>query len=723
MDWPSSSDPFVHSEDFDCDQQWNPESGSCRVIQNYRSDTEGQELVNNPISLEHEGGWEDWFKTPVFLERGMANPQKGFVILFIPRAADTDFPGGGSQVADYTDLPIPEEYWEKVVQAFQLPRHFVKAATRRLTSIISICRTHNSEKLWMHTAVMNPEDKDPSAPEDRHEPALARKHPFALAATHFEARNLTLAVMIGCTNSQIEMVTNLAGNWEDAISHPLLMLGLCAELQLDRLDTMVKDQTRANESLTSKINGEGSGSGRHEFGWGLIHSVQSTRENNKKVEGEVDTTRNQLSKAVDKGVGMVLGKLTETENGKNNIGPSGDRNNADDPGVSESNGNTSPDPGIATEVTEENIEITNLFSERFNDILARLDRLGATCRANVDGISFTTEIIRNELARREAKASVDTTKFGTAISFVAMVYLPMTAMATIFAMPIFQWTNDWRDWRYQPVASGNASSSTSDTNTDDSPVVSGYIWIYIGIAAGLTIVTFVSFFLYISKEIYNNPSKPQAQASPLLVLLSNVRGLADQLSNLVTVLMRRFLSTESDSRSSKKTSSTAPRSDSQDGANENIGENRQSNPNLVEDSRRIDSTNLGSIDWEDDGATHTTRQQLAARSSYQPAGRAGILSNRSRSTTTIDRISPTNLTHQTAVPTQTQHLPSRQNTSQEHYPTESYPMQALKPYRSLGDFPASQISSPGQGSLSPLREDALERSASLPSQLGYSTHV
>jgi hypothetical protein len=37
--------------------------------------------------------------------------------------------------------------------------------------------------------------------------------------------------------------------------------------------------------------------------------------------------------------------------------------------------------------------------------------------------------IRSELARQEANISTQNTKFGTAISFVALVFLPATAIA------------------------------------------------------------------------------------------------------------------------------------------------------------------------------------------------------------------------------------------------------------------------------------------------------
>ena len=61
-----------------------------------------------------------------------------------------------------------------------------------------------------------------------------------------------------------------------------------------------------------------------------------------------------------------------------------------------------------------------------------------------------------------------------------MVLTP--AKQTIFAMPVFDFKNNWLDWQFRPVPSGeiaNSSSPQGDKNpTENPPVISGYLWIY-----------------------------------------------------------------------------------------------------------------------------------------------------------------------------------------------------------------------------------------------------
>jgi hypothetical protein len=63
-------------------------------------------------------------------------------------------------------------------------------------------------------------------------------------------------------------------------------------------------------------------------------------------------------------------------------------------------------------------------------------------------------------------------------------------------MPVFQFTYDWRDWRFYQV---NNSTSTIPPMP---PVFSGYFWVYLGIAIFLTLVTIIgwSWFTDIPKN-------------------------------------------------------------------------------------------------------------------------------------------------------------------------------------------------------------------------------
>ncbi|KAI0108201.1 hypothetical protein F4814DRAFT_441751 [Daldinia grandis] len=484
MDWLPDSDLFIGPNNFDLfdyDYNVDKEGQKCQAIQNWGLNATKDAAI---ISLHDYEDWETWAQSLGFVRNDEDYvthftiddlPQNGFSILCVPRAKDVQLTDK-SQPSAYTDLPLKENSWRswrKIVGAFHLPGHFPKVVARQQTSVTSISRTHRFPKgpsrVWMHTAVANPDFNENS---------------FAIAATHFDKKNITLAAMFSCSEEQILRIRGLVDTWKDAIGHPLLMLGIYAELQLDRLGAMVNTRYGAYEVLMELVKKEVEKKGGDRFGWEMIDTVRSNREDSKKVEEEIKTTRLQLSKACSSALEILK---TRTE----------DR-------------------------LAEMAETTNLFSERFNDIITRLDGLGAKCQIIVEGISFTTDIIRSELSREEAQTSVENSKFATGISLMAMIYLPLTTMATIFAMPIFQWSNDWRDWRYQPVDSENSSSANPGPGGSGGaarqPVVSGYIWLYVSISIGLSFITFLGFRFYIKLRSRDKKKSPPTSIFDILSL-------------------------------------------------------------------------------------------------------------------------------------------------------------------------------------------------------------
>jgi hypothetical protein len=288
---------------------------------------------------------------------GHANIQHSF----IPRAADIqDKP---RIEADLTDIPLSPERWKKITQSFYLHGHIVKAIQRKLTSITSIPLKYDDgddeqdhEVLWMHTAMTNIQGPDT----------------FALASTHFSRANLTVAVMIGCSVAQMRRVESLLRGTERAIGHPLLMLGIYAELQLDRLRKLVKDSGAKCVETTRRLENEAPhdlhDATRKKITWDLINEVRAVRAESKSAEEEVRATKRQLSKALPPAVNKRL---------------NGNENNDEDADAADS-----PESEI-----NEDVDITNMFLERFADIFTQFEGLTADCRINVEEMSFAADIV------------------------------------------------------------------------------------------------------------------------------------------------------------------------------------------------------------------------------------------------------------------------------------------------------------------------------------------
>ncbi|KAI8631706.1 hypothetical protein F5Y19DRAFT_402314 [Xylariaceae sp. FL1651] len=350
------------------------------------------------------------------------------------------------------------------------------------------------EMLWMHVVMSNAQGPDA----------------FAVASTHFENAKLTLAIMIGCSVKQMKRVKKLLEGSEDGITHPLLMLGICAELQLERLKNIVNDKVKKCETTTRKLEASRLGGTAQEITWDLINEVRSSRDEIKRAEEEVKATKRQLTKALPPTLSSMLSRLNV--NAGNGVGNDDQDDDAVDAGNAMDRGRTSGgnhDLNSSDEEPDELEEITSMFSERFAEIFAQFEGLVAECRINMEEMSFTADIIRSELARQETKTSTHEAKMSTVIAFVAMLYLPMTTTATIFAMPVFQFPYDWRDWQWKSwgnAAGESLSGSTSNPSTTGSsspnpPVFSGYFYIYLAISVFLTLLTLEGWWQFTTADM------------------------------------------------------------------------------------------------------------------------------------------------------------------------------------------------------------------------------
>ncbi|KAJ2991658.1 hypothetical protein NUW58_g2437 [Xylaria curta] len=309
---------------------------------------------------------------------------------------------------------------------------------------------------------------------------------FAFASTHFESRRFTSAVVFGCSRNQIRDVKRLVSSFRHTNRHPLLMLGIFAELELRRIEKVMSARLRDYMHLKTNLQDAAERFGvasrqryyrpRDEkhfslFSWDTVKQFLTIRDQLQDAEEEIEAAKRHLDK-----VCRQFDELREDYKRENNQNE---------------------------EASKENLEVTQILSERFYDIASRLDGFSSQCRLRVESISFWTEFTGSEFARQEANISAQNAKLATFIAFMALVYLPITGVATILAMPIFGWANDWKDLLFQSVETidkfnGSSVDSGSASVTGTSlPVVSGYIWVYISMSFLLLIVTLAPFVFII----------------------------------------------------------------------------------------------------------------------------------------------------------------------------------------------------------------------------------
>lgn len=63
---------------------------------------------------------------------------------------------------------------------------------------------------------------------------------------------------------------------------------------------------------------------------------------------------------------------------------------------------------------------------------------------------------------------------------------------TIFATPVFDFKNDWRDLHYQAIPSPDDKNATGQQSL---PVVSGYFWYYVSSSMAFSVITLLAWWL------------------------------------------------------------------------------------------------------------------------------------------------------------------------------------------------------------------------------------
>ncbi|GAB1311264.1 hypothetical protein MFIFM68171_01474 [Madurella fahalii] len=454
-------------------QKFNPGlDDSDSGIERFDSSPKETPPENRSSEQVYEDFWKRFMDSPLFKYKpdgAKSRLPSGLCIFFCPRANDV-FPTIPSELSD---LPITREQWQEIVTKFCLYNLLVKAIRQKLTSITIASYHLSAEDPYGETSdTLQMCTVNTSVPSGQN---------FALSATHFKDANLTLAVILGATPQQVDKIENLLGNAEEAIGHPLLMLGLSAELMSDLLTNPVEDMRDGCIQMIRKSRDMLFVTGRK--GTEYAMQVEAIRSDSLWLEEAVKSTKDNLRKALE----TYCRSHEENDNGH-------------DPGEGGSTKNGSTKRGNATNGGDENSDHEHIRSYveqkikmRFQDIFLQLDALIAVTRISVQDMS-----------------SMSTTT-GTLIAFLAMLYLPMTSVATIFAMPIFNFQNDWKDWRYQPVpaADPSADPAPQDGSTEaHAPVFSGYFWIYLAFSIGLTFVTIEGWWRVAGAgtDISHNPS-------------------------------------------------------------------------------------------------------------------------------------------------------------------------------------------------------------------------
>jgi hypothetical protein len=282
--------------------------------------------------------------------------------------------------ANLSDLAMSESNWRKIATTFRLPSNLGKALKHKTTKVSSTAhkitesreeggkKSSYVEYLDMHSMVTSDEFPDN----------------FALASTHFNKRKLTFVVILGASFWELERTKELLEQAEDAIDHPLLGLGLCAELQFERDKRLVENTVDECIEITTEL--ERALQDQDEVSVQLINKVRERQFAATGIIEELRAIKRHMSKAFPhRSNGNV-------RNGKRNEGKAeaeeGDAEGSDEEGEQK-------EPSSLRESVEKTDDkVTDRFYQRFKDILVEYDALESKSQRYANNMSVTSDIVR-----------------------------------------------------------------------------------------------------------------------------------------------------------------------------------------------------------------------------------------------------------------------------------------------------------------------------------------
>jgi hypothetical protein len=280
-------------------------------------------------------------------------------------------------------------------------------------------------------------------------------------------------------------VAELLETSPEVASHPWLMVGVFAELQLSRMQDLVDEVhylcDQNQHKMLLRLNANQPGWQVWDLYNKLLNSVSKARE----VEEEVQVTRAQLKAMADR----FAKKREQWQKREGGEWPVEQMTLADDHPAPLRRVREQADPW------EVRLEQADRFINRFRDIDVELNGLMTQCRVAAEqqtqvGEMFMSEVARfmSQIAGEEARASRVQASKSNYLATIATLYLPITSVATIFAVPAFKFDNWWVDASFHPAMDDSSK-----------PVFSGYGVIYIVISIFMTGFTFLAYRWRVSR--------------------------------------------------------------------------------------------------------------------------------------------------------------------------------------------------------------------------------
>ncbi|KAH5581941.1 hypothetical protein HBI24_120700 [Parastagonospora nodorum] len=298
---------------------------------------------------------------------------------------------------------------------------------------------------------------------------------MALSATCYPEQGLTYAILYGCTPVNEKSIVQKLNNISDEASHPLLIPGIFAELELVRITRQVGASIVDVESKIFALDfqsGDTEGLGQEDFE-NRHEAKRRSWLNMTYLNNSLITQTVQIHKMAK--LAVDLGDTVYASNGY--------------PTQSSALDETQTLNGSSDTVVPEQVDVTRSVNEAFfqrmryvgkrielrlNTIREEYENKIRDCTMRVEGMAMATQWSHSETAVEMALATNRESRVMTSISLVTMVFLPGTFFATVFSMTFFDWSGDSGQGR-----------------------VSSYVWVYVVVTIFFTAVTVGLWYFFV----------------------------------------------------------------------------------------------------------------------------------------------------------------------------------------------------------------------------------
>ncbi|KAI1099429.1 hypothetical protein F4804DRAFT_321933 [Jackrogersella minutella] len=303
-------------------------------------------------------------------------------------------------------LPVTKGAFHQLAELFHIHRKIVRTISRGITyfSLVHLSQDGSSGHTIACTARMS------SAWPD---------NDIAVSSTYLTHRNLNFLVFYGCSEEQSSDIERRLAEAGNAIYHPILASCILVELDRARLGQMVKSavsqyveemETIKHISCNPKTRTDHDSRGIEELS-DLFNKAGELAKGIRKVKRQISDICKHIHEPPFSTAGALL--------------------------------------------RERLIEIDEEYNEKLDE-----------CLMIPDGLKFIAQMAADNANIQIAIESRQENSQMRLIAMVTMVYLPLTSVASIFSMGVFNWGA-----------------------TTEQSVLTFYFWVYVAIGGGLTVLT------------------------------------------------------------------------------------------------------------------------------------------------------------------------------------------------------------------------------------------